>query len=216
MSAPYTGAPHTSVRRLRPRIDVAALPDTAFGVRDIMWWGTLGFIVIEGFTLALCAVAWLYLRNRTGNWPPPGTPLPSLALPSGTMVAMILSLPLATWTSRAAKKYDINRTRIGLAVLSVFAAIFVGLRILTLLYAVNVKWDTNAYGSSQWLVLGVHGTLLLVELVEVAGMGLIFWIGTIEEKHFSDAADLTFYWYFMVLIWVPLYFMCFLVPRWGA
>ena len=35
-----------SVRRLRPRIDVAALPDTAFGVRDIMWWGTLGFVVI--------------------------------------------------------------------------------------------------------------------------------------------------------------------------
>ena len=205
-----------SVRRLRPRIDVAALPDTAFGVRDIMWWGTLGFVVIEGFTLVLCAVAWLYLRNRTGNWPPPGTPMPSLALPSGTVLSMILSIPVAQWTAREARKYALRRTRLGLTLLTVFGVSFVVLRVLTMLYALNVRWDANAYGSSQWLVFGVHGTLLAVELVEVAGMALIFWIGTVEEKHFSDAADLTFYWLFMILSWIPLYVMCILVPRWGA
>ena len=205
-----------SVRRLRPRIDVAELPDTAFGVRDIMWWGTLGFVVIEGFTLVLCAVSWLYLRNRTGNWPPPGTPLPSLGLPTATVISMLLSIPVAIWTSRHAKRYDLHKVRIGLTLSALFGASFVVLRLLTMLYALNVKWDTNAYGSAQWLVFGVHGTLLLVEFVEVAGMALIFWIGTVEEKHFSDAADLTFYWYFMVLSWIPLYFMCILVPRWGA
>ena len=216
MSTPITTLPASGVRRLRPRLDVSRLPDTAFGVRDIMWWGTLGFVVIEGFTLALCAVSWLYLRNRTGNWPPPGTPLPSLGLPTGTLVAMLVSLPVAWWTSRVAHAYHLRQTRIGLALLTAFAASFVALRIATMLYALNVKWDTNAYGSAQWLVLGLHGTLLLIELVEVAGMALIFWVGTVEEKHFSDAADVTFYWYFMVLAWVPLYVMCFLMPRWGA
>ena len=205
-----------TVRRLRPRIDVSQLPDTAFGARDIMWWGTLGFVVIEGFTLALCAASWLYLRNRTGNWPPPGTPMPSLLLPSGTILSMILSLPVAHWTARAAEEYRLRQTQVGLTLLSLFGASFVALRVLTMLYALNVKWDVNAYGSAQWLVTGVHGTLLLVEFVEVAGMALIFWFGTVEDKHFSDVADLTFYWWFMVLAWIPLFFMCFLVPRWGA
>ena len=78
----------------------------------------------------------------------------------------------------------------------------------------NVKWDTNAYASAQWLLLVMHGTLLTVELVEVGGMMLIFWLAPVEEKHFSDVADMTFYWAFMVLAWMPLYVLCFWVPRW--
>jgi heme/copper-type cytochrome/quinol oxidase subunit 3 len=80
--------------------------------------------------------------------------------------------------------------------------------------SLNVKWDANAYGSVQWLVLGAHGTLLAVELVEIAGMMLIFWLGPVEEKHMSDVTDMVFYWYFMVLSWIPLYVLCFWLPRW--
>jgi cytochrome c oxidase subunit III len=36
----------------------------------------------------------------------------------------------------------------------------------------------------------------------------------VEEKHFSDVADMVFYWLFMVLAWMPLYVLCFWVPRW--
>ena len=67
---------------------------------------------------------------------------------------------------------------------------------------------------AQWLVVGAHATLLLVELVEIGGMAAMFWLAPIEEKHFSDVADASFYWYFMVLAWLPLYVLCFLVPRW--
>jgi cytochrome c oxidase subunit I+III len=53
-----------------------------------------------------------------------------------------------------------------------------------------------------------------VELVEVGGMLLLFWIAPVEDKHFSDVADMGFYWFFMVLVWLPLFVLCFLVPRW--
>ena len=56
--------------RPRPFLDVADLPDLAFGSRDIMWWGTLGFVVIEGFTLALCLMVYLYLWKNYSEWPP--------------------------------------------------------------------------------------------------------------------------------------------------
>ena len=203
-----------TTRRTRPVLDVAELPDQAFGSRDIMWWGTLGFIVIEGFTLVLCAAAWLYLRNRTGNWPPPGIPLPAIGVATAQVIAMLASIPLLMWTSRAAHAYHLQRTRLGLTIATGVALAFTILRVLEL-YALNVRWDTHAYGSAQWLLLCAHGTLLLFQVVEVGGLAAVFWVGALQKKHFSDAADLAFYWYFMVLAWVPLYVICFLLPRWA-
>jgi heme/copper-type cytochrome/quinol oxidase subunit 3 len=127
---------------------------------------------------------------------------------------MLASLVAARWTARAARRFDLGATRIGLTIATAFAIAIVGLRAWELLVSLNVKWDANVYGSVQWLVLGAHGTLLAVELVEIAGMMLIFWLGPVEEKHMSDVADMVFYWFFMVLSWLPLYVLCFWLPRW--
>jgi len=201
-------------QRLRGVMDLRALPDVVFGPRDIMWWGTLGFVLIEGFTLVLCAAAYVYVTQNFSTWPPEHTPLPSLVAPSIQVLVMLASLIPARWTARAAKRYDLGAVRIGLTVATAFAIAIVGLRAWELLVSLNVKWDTNAYGSVQWLVLGAHATLLAVELVEIAGMMLIFWFAPVEEKHMSDVADMVFYWYFMILSWLPLYVLCFWLPRW--
>jgi cytochrome c oxidase subunit I+III len=201
-------------RPTRAVLDVSDVPDVVFGERDIMWWGTLGFVVIEGFTLALCAVVYVYLSQNFDAWPPPGTPLPSLGAPTAQVGLMLLSLPLMAWMQRGARRFELGRVRVGLTVAALFGLAFVALRAVELVSSLNVKWDTNAYGSAQWLVLGAHATLLLIELVEVGGMAAMFWLAPVEDKHFSDAADAAFYWYFMVLAWLPLYVLCFWVPRW--
>jgi cytochrome c oxidase subunit 3 len=201
-------------RRLRPVLDLRELPDVVFGQRDLMWWGTLGFVIIEGFTLVLCAASYVYLTQNFSTWPPQNTPRPSLGVPTIHVLVMLASIPVVLWMSRAARRFDLARARIGLTVATLFGIAFVALRMVELLVSLNVRWDANAYGSVQWLVLGTHATLLMVELVEVAGMALIFWIAPVEEKHFSDVTDLAFYWLFMVLGWIPLYVLCFLVPRW--
>jgi cytochrome c oxidase subunit III len=201
-------------RRLRSVIDLRELPDVVFGPRDLMWWGTLGFVLIEGFTLVLCAAVYVYLQQNFATWPPEHTPLPSLGAPTAQVLTMLASIPVVLWTSKAARRFDLGKVRIGLTLATLFGIAFVALRAVELLVSLNVKWDTNAYGSAQWLVLGAHATLLAVELVEVGGMALIFWIAPVEDKHFSDVADMVFYWLFMVLAWMPLYVLCFLVPRW--
>jgi cytochrome c oxidase subunit III len=201
-------------QRLRSVMDLRGLPDVVFGPRDIMWWGTLGFVLIEGFTLALCAAAYVYVTQNFPTWPPQNTPLPSIVAPTVQVVVMLASLVPATWTARAARRYDLGAVRIGLTIATAFAIAIVGLRAWELLVSLNVKWDANAYGSVQWLVLGVHATLLAVELVEIGGMMLIFWLAPVEEKHMSDVADMVFYWYFMIFSWLPLYVLCFWLPRW--
>jgi cytochrome c oxidase subunit III len=198
---------------LRPTIDVSSLPDVSFGQQNLVWWGTLGFVVIEGFTLAMCAVVWIYLAQSMGQWPPYGTPRPTLMASTILVVAMLLSLLLMRWIRKAARRYDYARTRLGVTIATLVCTIFVSLRMVELTRSLHVWWDTNAYGSAQWLILGAHGTLLLMQLVEMGGIALAFWFGNIEKKHFSDADDAVFYWYFMVAAWIPLYGLCFLVPR---
>ena len=63
-----------------PRVvgSVANLPTTTFGHRSLVWWGTLGFIVIEGSTLFVCVVSYFYVRQNFPTWPPEHVLRPSL------------------------------------------------------------------------------------------------------------------------------------------
>src|SRR5438270_7318937 len=115
----------TLPRRTRTVLDVGELPDLAFGPSDIMWWGTLGFVVIEGFTLVLCAAAYVYLTQNFTTWPPEHTPLPSLGAPTIQVLVMLASLPVVWWTSRAAHRFELGKVRIGLILATLFNAAFV-------------------------------------------------------------------------------------------
>ena len=195
-------------------LDVSLLPRTVFGPRDLLWWGTLGFIIVEGFTLVLTATVYLYLRKNFATWPPEDIPLPAVLAPSILVVLMLLSLPLNYRMSRRAIACDLEGVRRLLTVASLFTIAFVALRAWELTQSLNVRWDANAYGSAQWLVVGSHATLLAVQCVETIGMAAIFWRGPVLKKHFSDAADIAFYWYFIILSWLPLHVLSFWMPRW--
>ena len=209
--ASHVEGPRDGLRRT-PLLNVAELPDVVFGPRDLMWWGTMGFVVIEGFTLALCLVVYLYLWKNFPEWPPAGTERPTLLAPTIQVAVMLLSLPFVRWLARAAKRFDLAQVRRGLLVATLWMVAMVVLRGFEL-RALRVLWHTNAYGSAQWLVVVSHATLILIELVEIAGMALLFWVGTPERKHFSDIADLGLYWAFLVIAWLPIYVLNFLGPR---
>lgn len=200
-----------AVPRTRAFLDVADLPDLAFGVRDLMWWGTLGFMVIEGFTLALCVMVYLYLWKNFNEWPPAGTERPTLLWPTVQLVVMLASLPVVWRTMQAAKRFDLRAVRVGQTVAAVWIVAITVLRGVEL-GALHVRWNQNAYGSAAWLVVGSHATLIAMKLVESLGFALQFWTATIEKKHFSDVADDGFYWFFLVLSWIPIYALCYLGP----
>jgi heme/copper-type cytochrome/quinol oxidase subunit 3 len=200
------------MRRVRPTIDVSRLPTVVFGSRDLMWWGTLGFVVIEGFTLAVAAVTYVYLWRNFVGWPPLGTQYPSLLLPTLGAVLYAVSVAPAVWLARASKRLDRGAVRVALVILSVLGLAFCILRWFEFV-ALNVKWNTNAYGSIVWTILGFHATLIVVEAGEVLGMAVLSFTDKMEAKHFSDSNDLAVYWYFLVLSWLALYVLVYLGPR---
>jgi cytochrome c oxidase subunit III len=199
------------VRPMRAVADVSSLPTTTFGNRGILWWGTLGFIVIEGSTLAICALTYFYLRKNFYTWPPQFIPRPALGLPTVQAVLMLASIGPIVQLDRAARRMDLAALRRWMTVAAVFSVLFPALRWFEL-QALHVRWDSNAYGSAAWAIVVAHGTLLLVNALETVSFAVLLFRGPMEEKHFSDAEDAAVYWYFMTIAWLPLYAMVFLSP----
>ncbi|MGI8548254.1 MAG: cytochrome c oxidase subunit 3, partial [Gemmatimonadaceae bacterium] len=114
---------------------------------------------------------------------------------------------------RAALALDPDRARIALIVASVLKLGILGLRWYEV-KALNTRWNSDAYGSAAWFVLGFHATLLLLDFME--DLGIVILLSTHREnlKHCSDVADDAMYWYFTVAAWIPLFVLVFLYPRW--
>lgn len=196
-----------------PRIvaNVAALPTTTFGHRSMMWWGTVAFILIEGSTLFICVVSYLYIRTNFSQWPPAGVSRPSLTAAAVQAALMLASnLPMAM-VDRAARRLDLRAVRSGMLVMSLLVVAMCVLRGFELA-ALNVRWDVNAYGSVAWATLVTHSTLLLLEAAETLVFTALLFSPNLEQRDLSGATDNALYWYFLTLSWLPLAAIVFLSP----
>ena len=200
------------MRPLRAAGDLAELPTVTFGPRSLMWWGTLGFMVIEGWTVALLVAAYLYLRQNYETWPPLRTPYPSLLIPTINLALMLLSVIPAQAAAQAAKRLDEGAVKRWLVALSIAATIPLVVRWWEL-WAINTRWDTTAYGSAAWTIVGFHTSLLLLDVIDTLGLTLFYFVKPMPVKAFSDTADNSFYWYFTVGIWIPIYLTVYVGPR---
>lgn len=208
MSAPQGPAAATLTRST---VDVSGLPTVTFGPRSMLWWGTLGFMAIEGSTLFIGLACYFYLWRNEATWPPEHTLRPGLVWPTITLAVMLASLVPAALADRAARRLDLPALRRWFVGLTLFGVAFLFLRWQDIL-ALNCRWDTNAYGSVAWLVTGLHASLLYLNAFETAFITVLLFSRRFEEKHFSDASESCFYWYFMVGAWVPLYATVYLTP----
>jgi cytochrome c oxidase subunit III len=200
------------MKPLRATADISELPTVTFGPRSLMWWGTLGFMTIEGWTTALLVGAYLYLRQNYDAWPPLRTPYPSLLIPSINLALLLVSIAPAIMVAKAAKKLDEPGVKRWLVIMCVAAVPTLVLRWWEL-WALNTRWDTTAYGSAAWTIVGFHTSLLLLDILDTLGITLFFFMKKLPVKSFSDACDNSFYWYFTVGIWIPIYLIVYVGPR---
>jgi heme/copper-type cytochrome/quinol oxidase subunit 3 len=107
---------------------------------------------------------------------------------------------------------DKGGARVGFLLMSALIAIAVVLRVYDF-RDINAHWDTNAYASAAWITIAFHSTLLFLQALEIWVFTALFWFGPLEGKHFSDADDNCTYWYFMSLVWIPVYMLLYWTPR---
>jgi cytochrome c oxidase subunit III len=191
-------------------IDVSQLPSFAFSHRSPMWWGTLGMMAIEGTVFALAVATYFYLRSHSDTWPMTAPPPDLLWGTLNTAIMLVSAIPNHL-AKKAGERYDVPGVRLWIVVGLLFGAAFIAVRVMEFA-ALNVRWDSNAYGSIVWTLLGLHTVHMVTDWLDTLVLGVLFFTGPLEGKRFVDVSENSMYWYFVVWTWIPIY----LVIYWGA
>lgn len=192
--------------------DLSHLPLHGLGTASLTWWGTCAFMLIEGTGFALSVAVYLYLMSLAPAWPI-DAPAPDLL--AGTLLTglLLISLVPNLLLRRWAEREDLRKVRIGLVIMAVAGILPLIVRIFEF-PALHVSWDDSAYGSITWLMLGLHTTHILTDVVDtVVLMALMFSKHADNPRRYGDVSDNVMYWNFVVATWVPIYICLYWVPR---
>jgi heme/copper-type cytochrome/quinol oxidase subunit 3 len=81
-------------------------------------------------------------------------------------------------------------------------------------FALNTRWDTNAYASVTWVLLGLHTSHLVSDLLDTSVLAAIVFTTEVDGPRYVDVSENSLYWYFVVASWVPVYLTIYWAPRW--
>ena len=181
-------------------IDVSELKTYAFGSRSPLFWGTACLCLIEGTALALLFTSYFYIRGNFDVWPPSAR-LPPVVGSVATAVLVASLLPM--WlTARAAETLDLRRTRRWQLIATIVGAAGLALRAYEI-RALPFAWSDNAYASVVWGSIGFHTIDFIAEMGEMVVLTAILYRGPVEKKHFEDVQINAFFWWFLVVVWLP-------------
>jgi cytochrome c oxidase subunit III len=201
----------TPASRSTTALDVAAIPEYGFGHRSLLWWATASMMIIEGMVFAMVIVSYVYLKGRTPHWPPSGPP-PQLFWGTLNTIVLLASAVPNQFAKKAAEKFDLGGVRLWLLICLAFALAFNIIRFVEFQH-LNVRWDTNAYGSVVWVLVGFHTVHVLTDFLDSSVLTALIFVGPVDEHRFVDVSENALYWYFVVLTWLPIYAVVYFGPR---
>ena len=193
-------------------VDVSALPNSAFGHQGLLWWGTVGFMVIEGSMFVIAIIVYFYLRLKVEAWPP-SLPDPNPVYGTANLLLVLVSLVPAALSKKGAEAFDLPKARLWLAVLIAMGVVAVVLRGFEYT-ALNCRWDDNAYGSIVWVLISLHTIHVATDVADSAVLLVLASTQRMTRKRFVDLSENSLYWYFIVAWWVPIYLVIYFAPRW--
>jgi heme/copper-type cytochrome/quinol oxidase subunit 3 len=196
----------------RRTVDVSALPTYAFGHAGVVWWGTVGFMVIEGSMFVIAIITYFYLRLKVTDWPP-SLPDPSLGVGTANLLLVFISCIPNQFAKKAAERMDLAGVRLWLTLLVLFGIANVVLRLFEY-GSLNCRWDDNAYASITWVLLSLHTIHIATDVTDSAVLGVLMFTGPVTESRFVDCSENSLYWYFIVAWWIPIYLTIYWAPRW--
>jgi heme/copper-type cytochrome/quinol oxidase subunit 3 len=202
---------------LQPRFegDLARLPTYAFGHRSLTWWGTIGFMAIEGTGFVLAAGAYFFLANQERLWPPASQPEP-LTFSTLLTVVLLLSFIPNYFLKKAAEAERATDVRLGMIIIALFGVALIAIRAFEI-SALNIAWDRNAYASIVWALLVLHTVHLLTDWGDTIVLAaLMFTKHGLEGRRFVDVSENAMYWNFVVFSWLPIYGLIYWWPRIAA
>jgi heme/copper-type cytochrome/quinol oxidase subunit 3 len=211
----------TSEDAVFPRnIDVSDLPKTVFDTRAALWSGNACLLVIETVSIGALVATYFSTWMTLSPFPPPRVdrlpiihdPVPDLSVPTIGLAILLISLIPEILVDINSRRMNEGAVRILAIVTLAFSVTAIVMRFIEF-DSLHFKWYDNAYGSITWTILGVHLLHLIVLSCEDAYSAVWVWVKGLDKPHAFDTTVLAVYWYWVVALWVLLYTLIYLAPR---
>jgi heme/copper-type cytochrome/quinol oxidase subunit 3 len=135
-----------------------------------------------------------------------------MTLPVIGLFVLLISLGPDIWLDVAARRRRPFQIKIALIATLLINFVAVGIRYYEF-DSLHFKWDDNAYGSITWMLLGMH--LLHMIVLACEDIFLLIWtfVKGVDDKHAVDLTVTAVYWYWIVAVWILLFPLLYIVPR---
>jgi heme/copper-type cytochrome/quinol oxidase subunit 3 len=185
-------------------LDVSGLPAYEISNRAPLWWGQLLMALIEASLFCILIAMYFYIRLSVDVWPPPGVPPLRMTMPALALIPLILSAGGSYAASEGAKKDDRRLMIAGLGANLVLGIGFLVLRIAEW-RTFNFTWQSDIHGTLVWSILFLHSFDAVADLMMTAVLMGIIALGKHGPRQRLGVHVDSVLWYFIVLIWLPLY-----------
>jgi cytochrome c oxidase subunit III len=208
------------ILQAREVMDASKLPAVGFDSKSPLWWGNLLLLMIETAMFGILASLYFSVVQNTNPFPPRRVdrmPVlwdssPDLLIPTIGLLVLIVSILPGIWLDRSGRARNTRSVKIAVLVTLLFNVAAIVIRWFEF-DSLHFKWNDNAYGSITWMILGMHMLHLFVMFAEDVYLTAWTYIERLDDKHALDLTVSAVYWYWIVGIWIPLYFLVYIVPR---
>ena len=192
------------LERLTTRLD---------GPRAPVWWAMVLLIAIETTVFLTFISSYFYLWMLSPEWPPAGVDPPDLMLPIINTVVLLTSSLVVLWATKGIRKGDQKRLRWGIGIGAGLETVFFGIKMLVST-GLPFGWSSHAYGSVFAPIDRLHSAHVVVAIIMAVVVEILAIRGYFSEDRLLGVEVVNLYWQFVALIWLPVFLVLFLLPRW--
>jgi len=158
---------------------------------------------------------YLLYRGRS----PANTPQPkdvyNIPFTSVTSFILLMSSLTMVLALAAVQRGDYRRFRIWILSTALFGATFIGGQIFefTEFTRKGLNVDTNLFGSSFFILTGIHGTHVLIGIVWLVSLWGLSMQSRLSQGDSERVEIAGLYWHFVDVVWIVIFTVIYLLPK---
>ena len=158
--------------------------------------------------------AYLLYRGRSQD-PPFPEDVYNIPFTSVTSFILLMSSLTMVLALAAVQRGDYRRFRIWIMATALFGATFIGGQIFefTEFTRQGLNVDTNLFGSSFFLLTGIHGTHVLIGIVWLVSLWSLSMQSRISQGDSERVEIAGLYWHFVDVVWIVIFTVIYLLPK---
>ena len=163
---------------------------------------------------AFIATYLLYRGRSPANTPQPAD-VYNIPFTSVTSFILLMSSLTMVLALAAVQRGDYRRFRIWIMATALFGATFIGGQIFefTEFTREGLNVSTNLFGSSFFILTGIHGTHVLVGIVWLMSLWGLSMQSRLSQSDSERVEIAGLYWHFVDVVWIVIFTVIYLLPK---